>query len=834
MKNELLDAPSASWSSLDFRDPWFADTTDQYGKRNRGAAARFWSRPSPFSPDATTLYDGEAYKGVFLNQGNPTNLQPPYYTIRTRDDLSVGGSTARFLYWSASGASLVQEQGVLDTLRKAVIFHSPTATVKAVYKGRLLSSVAEASSQSGSQRRFARDVDIASAYYLVYESAGKIWLTYSTNGGASWQPERFIDDGARPSLAPRDGGVAVAYIVSDGADAEVRVRVFSLNIFNGTLSQTDNLYNNLWDCAPSASPSISWLGNKLVNIPTGTVVIPRYGVVYEASTSSGATELRLLSLENIAEGVAPTTLNGSSLAIANLQMYPAIDAAIPSNNYSPQTVQARLAYRQRSGSDGWLRYQPLTFDFSSPYGANLTQGAAQTLNWVGSGRAEPAGYFPTKPSIEVKNNIAYIAFEVEGKNDMRYTTVNSSHQQGAVTIFSQAGETLRSPSLHLQPNSVAPAIYFNMNGAVYEARWTAQSNWNIQKVASDGEHANIALRSGNRRFVYTANASAPFRLAFADGTTEGDAGSGGSQQSVVSGGGKGNAPSLAFNSGGGSAPVVEVATMERTTGVLSNSTETASLALTLADVGLNGDSRAGLTYHDLGANLLPDTLALSPSNVFSLLKSRRFTLADSINQVSATVKVQSEHLYDLTQNNPVQLAVELINASTGASIALSQTALITASDTAKDFHFAMTLPTAQSGTEAELRVKVLGFASQASHKASALNEIELVRATGGTAIANRAGNQARQSQSVGSVPTRFAMRQNYPNPFNPVTVFATNYRRRALSNFKSLMCWDEWWRRWLMNGATRAFTKRRSTRAVFPAALIFIDCKREVLWRRRR
>jgi hypothetical protein len=39
---------------------------------------------------------------------------------------------------------------------------------------------------------------------------------------------------------------------------------------------------------------------------------------------------------------------------------------------------------------------------------------------------------------------------------------------------------------------------------------------------------------------------------------------------------------------------------------------------------------------------------------------------------------------------------------------------------------------------------------------------------GGTAIVNRVGGQA--TQSVGSVPTKFALHQNYPNPFNPVTV----------------------------------------------------------------
>jgi hypothetical protein len=64
----------------------------------------------------------------------------------------------------------------------------------------------------------------------------------------------------------------------------------------------------------------------------------------------------------------------------------------------------------------------------------------------------------------------------------------------------------------------------------------------------------------------------------------------------------------------------------------------------------------------------------------------------------------------------------------------------------------------------------LGFAIQASHKASALNEIELVSGVGGTAIVNRVGGQATQTVTLGSVPTKFALHQNYPNPFNPVTV----------------------------------------------------------------
>ena len=245
-------------------------------------------------------------------------------------------------------------------------------------------------------------------------------------------------------------------------------------------------------------------------------------------------------------------------------------------------------------------------------------------------------------------------------------------------------------------------------------------------------------------------------------------GGGSAQERGLSGGGKGNGVQAVTNSGsvGNDNGGESISVKARTSALLFKENEdlvkTAWLDLTLADVGLNGNSRTGLTYHDLGANLLPDTLALSANNVFSLLKSRRFTRADTINQVSATVKVHSKSLYELTQNNPVQLAVELVNATTGSSIVLSQTALVTASDTAKDLHFTMNLPSTQSGAEVELRLKVLGFAIQPSHKASALNEIELVSGTGGAAIVNRVGGQATQTQSVGSVPTTFALHQSEP------------------------------------------------------------------------
>jgi hypothetical protein len=212
LRAELIDAPNLAGGTVGFKDPWLIDFNDApYGLRNRGMAAPFYDRASPFVPDLTSAYpvqSGSAtYKGVFLNQQLPP-IGNTYYSARAQSSQTIGGYTGDFLGWAGVGA-MPSTPAALET---PVVFTAPNAVVSARYKGRLLSSVANATS-AGNQRRLANAQGATlynNVFYLVYESAGKIWLTYSTNGGTSWQSDRFVDEGTRPSLAPRDNGVAVA------------------------------------------------------------------------------------------------------------------------------------------------------------------------------------------------------------------------------------------------------------------------------------------------------------------------------------------------------------------------------------------------------------------------------------------------------------------------------------------------------------------------------------------------------------------------------------------------------------------------------------------------
>jgi hypothetical protein len=629
-------------------------------------------------------------------------------------------------------------------------------TVIAEYKGFRLSNIPELAGKSGGSRTVAIDGTNSNYWYQVYESNNAIWLSYSTNAGASWQPEVKLGDGKNPSITPMLGSGG-AVIWTAGA---IRLQTFTIQ--NGTLELYDS-----WTSSSALRP-----------IPDAHPVVVQKHVGYSATVflvafenRTGApfsfpnTELRLVYLERISNGYSEwsTAVPNATYTQSNLSLFPAIAV-----NHASYTTPATIV---------WQNYVPSISDGIKVCEANLVSGSLVfgAQHTFAAGQSSTIQY--QKPTIVLDgSNHRHIAWQA----------LDHSHPYGARTvILYKALPTWNDPSQPLTKflyydskatpsigfaNGTVSLVWDYSGGTCFGTTRSTNGTWGSWQSFL-GEEPRL-MQTGAKQIAHAKANGGLFDVKL----TSLSGGGGSAQERGLSGGGKGNGVQAVTNSGSGGNDNggESISVRARTSALLFKENEdlvkTAWLDLTLADVGLNGNSRTGLTYHDLGANLLPDTLALSPSNVFSLLKSRKFSRADTINQVSATVKVHSKSLYDLTQNNPVQLAVELFNAETNQSIALSQTALVTASDTAKDLHFTMNLPNTQSGEAVELRLKVLGFAIQPSHKASALNEIELVSGTSGAAIVNRVGGQAAQTQSVGSVPTTFALHQNYPNPFNPTTV----------------------------------------------------------------
>lgn len=112
---------------IQFKDPWYV--ADASGNQPN----TFISFSSPHSP--TGAYD-ESSGGVFLNQGDTLNLQPPYYSVKVPLDTIINGSVAFFAGWSYDPAyiSLAQpEPSPSGYDQKAVVFKQAGATLTAQY-----------------------------------------------------------------------------------------------------------------------------------------------------------------------------------------------------------------------------------------------------------------------------------------------------------------------------------------------------------------------------------------------------------------------------------------------------------------------------------------------------------------------------------------------------------------------------------------------------------------------------------------------------------------------------------------------------------------------------
>jgi len=526
------------------------------------------------------------------------------------------------------------------------MFTAPNAVVSARYKGRLLSSLAEATN-SGNQRRLANAQGATlynNVFYLVYESAGKIWLTYTTDGGTSWTNEQYLGDGKNPTVAASSNTALIAW-----------------NTGTGQLACRQFIYDPL---SPSLSPTLP--------IPYGNRVTPDAKVIIALPPNHQSTlQATLLCEVSVLNNPSQTRLGGVRVSFSGSNgtissSYDILNSPIFS---SPNASMDIAAIQEESIFGNTIHLVHTNYGTGAPYpvyyatvntSGTLTYTPVMQLTDNAFGTWQPKNLTITLDSLNNKH-IAWDAYQSTLNTQVLiYRSISANNQSisPSTRLYSQNGG-YRKPSINFFNGTVSLVWQTDDGWTAFGSRQLNNSNWYSFGFQRGWSSANTTIR-GAKRFVRTRTGSAPYLLASGTITVSGSpgggsgGGSGGSSQERTVTGGNGHGDELAQTAILGSNPSLEDVPffpVERTIAVLSNQAESATLALTLADVGLNGISRTGLTYHDLGANLLPDTLALSASNVFSLLKSRRFNLnslnsllADTINQVSATVKVHSKAL----------------------------------------------------------------------------------------------------------------------------------------------------------------------------------------------
>ncbi|MEX2116159.1 MAG: T9SS type A sorting domain-containing protein [Bacteroidota bacterium] len=132
---------------VEFKDPWLVDYPDaSYNNklRNQGMNAPFKSRTSPFSPDLSTNYAGDVYKGVFLNENSTFDSQLPIHSIRAPFIQTINGSTGIFQGWIYNpDYTAIQQMGSNPNGydQKAVVFKQAGDTIKARYSSTVTTSV---------------------------------------------------------------------------------------------------------------------------------------------------------------------------------------------------------------------------------------------------------------------------------------------------------------------------------------------------------------------------------------------------------------------------------------------------------------------------------------------------------------------------------------------------------------------------------------------------------------------------------------------------------------------------------------------------------------------
>ncbi len=171
IRNEIIGAPFVEGGSVEFRDPWYLHS-------NNTQPDSFFSLPSPLSPTGAF---NQSSGGVFLRQGDTTNMQPPYYSVRVPLNQQIGDFQCTFIGWSVSDASLVQVGSNPSGYdQKAVVFKARNAVVKAMYKATSASIV----SSLPAQWNLLSVPDTVTSFLKtsVYPGAASSAFAYGTTG----------------------------------------------------------------------------------------------------------------------------------------------------------------------------------------------------------------------------------------------------------------------------------------------------------------------------------------------------------------------------------------------------------------------------------------------------------------------------------------------------------------------------------------------------------------------------------------------------------------------------------------------------------------------------
>ncbi len=572
--------------------------------------------PAPPAPAFRTISVARQYLESGSSNMQTISQYSPSTTVTVPASENIGGHNYVFQQWTDGSTELSR-----------TISEPGTFNLTAEYKGFRLSNIPELAGKSGGSRTVAIDASNSNYWYQVYESNNAIWLSYSTNAGANWHPDVKLGDGKNPSIANDgviwvNGGINFRTIGFQNGNLNLG-SIWSSNNHNG--GQPASLFI---DPIPDAHPCIA--SKRESDGSWSYYIVYEHRIRQGFTTNYPNTELRLIRLGWTSNGFGVKSLHtipNSFYTQSYLSLYPAIatDNSSNPNVNTPATIV-------------WQNYVPSASDGIKVCEANLVSGSLV----FGAQHT----FAPSASTVHYQKPT--IVLDGSNHRHVAWQALDHSHPYGTRTvILYKALPTWNDPSQPLTKflyydskatpsigfaNGTVSLVWDYSGGTCFGATRSTNGTWGAWQ-SFFGEAPNL-MQTGAKQIAHAKANGGLFDVKLISLSSGGSS----AQERGLSGGGKSNGVQAVTNSGSGGNDNggESISVKARTSALLFKENEalvkTAWLDLTLSDVGFNGNSRTGLTYHDLGANLLPDTLALSPNTVFFIAQKPtiQFELAELV------------------------------------------------------------------------------------------------------------------------------------------------------------------------------------------------------------
>jgi hypothetical protein len=169
---------------------------------NRGMNALFKSRTAPFSPDISTPYGSDVYKGIFLNENLTFNPQKPTYSVRApqTQPFTINGQSynCTFQNWSVTqGQASFKDSNALET---AVVFKQAGTTIAAIYQSPLISGPISHSTTWNSAKILTDNVSVLTNVALIIASDVTLGTFNITSTGGNIVKQSGTINGLKATL----------------------------------------------------------------------------------------------------------------------------------------------------------------------------------------------------------------------------------------------------------------------------------------------------------------------------------------------------------------------------------------------------------------------------------------------------------------------------------------------------------------------------------------------------------------------------------------------------------------------------------------------------------